>query len=96
MEGMRAILNRELARSLEAVRDDDLFATAWPVACGTVLARRGEVVRYQEGIVHVLVRDAAWAQQMRSMSQVLQRELATITGKTVTGIHFEVPGPTRI
>ena len=95
MEGMRTILSRELGRSLDAVRDDDLFAAAWPVACGTALARRGEVVRYREGTVYVTVRDAAWAQQMRSMSGVLQRELATITGKTVTGIHFEVPGPTR-
>jgi predicted nucleic acid-binding Zn ribbon protein len=95
MEGIRAILSRELGRSLDAVQDDDLFAAAWPVACGAVLARRGEVLRYREGIVYVMVRDPAWARQMRSMSGVLQRELATITGKIVTEIHFEVPGPTR-
>lgn len=76
--------------------DGDLFAAAWPVACGAVMARRGEVVRYREGVVHVLVQDSAWAQQMRSMSGVLQRELAMITGKTVTGIHFEVLGPSEI
>ena len=90
MEGMRALLRGSLGRSLSAMRDEDRLVASWPVACGAALAERGEVVGYENGIVRVIVADAAWMQQMRSMGGVLQRELAKIAGVPVIGIHFEV------
>lgn len=69
---------------------EDRLAAAWPVACGVAMAERGEVVGYEGGVVRVMVADAGWMQQMRSMSEVLRRDLAKIAGVAVTGIHFEV------
>jgi predicted nucleic acid-binding Zn ribbon protein len=90
MEGMRALLRRELGRSLEAISPDDLFAAAWPIACGKALAARGRVAGYHGDVLQVLVTDSGWAQQMRSMSERLRRELATITGKPISKIDFVV------
>jgi predicted nucleic acid-binding Zn ribbon protein len=90
MEGMRSLLREVLGKSLSGMRDDDRLAAAWPVACGTAMAERGKVVGYEDGVVQIVVADAAWLQQMRSMSGVLERELAKISGVAVTGIHFKV------
>jgi predicted nucleic acid-binding Zn ribbon protein len=92
VEGMRTLLRGALSNSLSAMQEVDRLAAAWPVACGAVMAERGEIAGYADGVVRVVVADAAWMQQMRSMSGVLERELAKIAGVAVTGIHFEVRG----
>lgn len=90
MEGMRALLRESLRKSLQTMGDEDRLAAAWPVACGVAMAGRGEVVGYEDGVVRVLVANRAWLQQMQSMSGLLERELAKISGVAVTGIHFQV------
>ena len=40
MEGMRELLRKSLARSLEGMREEDKVAAAWPVACGKAMAGR--------------------------------------------------------
>lgn len=92
MEGMRTLLRGALGKSLSGMLEEDRLAAAWPVACGAAMAERGEIAGYSEGVVRVIVSDAAWMQQMRSMGEVLQRELGKISGVAVTGIHFEVRG----
>lgn len=84
------MLRGTLGRSLKAMRPEDRLAAAWPVACGSAMAARGEVTSYEDGVVTVVVSDKEWMQQMRSMSSILERELAKIAGVKVTGIHFEV------
>jgi hypothetical protein len=92
MEGIRGLLRGTLARSLSAMPDEDRLAAAWPVACGSAMAAHGEVAGFEGGVVRVIVSDKAWMQQMESMRQVLERELAKIAGVAVSGIHFEVKG----
>jgi predicted nucleic acid-binding Zn ribbon protein len=88
MEGMRQLLRGSLGRSLSAMRAEDRLAAAWPVAAGRAMAERGAVIGFEEGVVRVEVADAAWLQQMRSMSEQLRGEMARISGVTVSGIHF--------
>ena len=95
MDGMRVLLRNALGRSLEAMQEEDRLAAAWPVACGAAMATHGEVVGYANGLVRVEVTDAAWLQQMQSMSEVLRREVGKIAAVAVTGIHFEVKGQVR-
>jgi hypothetical protein len=90
MENMREMLKKNLARSLDALPATDRLHAAWPVACGKAMADRGEILRFEDGIVLVEVRDAVWLEQMRSMRGVLESELAKIAGVKIAGIHFEV------
>jgi predicted nucleic acid-binding Zn ribbon protein len=87
---MREMLKQNLARSLEALPSADRLAAAWPVACGKTMADRGEIVGFEDGVLRVQVQDAAWLDQMRSMSGVLQAQLAKIAGVKIAAIHFEV------
>jgi Dna[CI] antecedent, DciA len=92
MEGMRDVLKGTLGRSLSRLQDEDKLAAAWPVACGRVLAERGAVVGFADGLVHVEVTDGAWLRQLMSMQGQLVNEMARIAGVQVCGIHFEVKG----
>ncbi len=93
MEQMRALIRRNLGRSLNGLSPADRLAAAWPVACGPALATRGEIVGFHEGILQIQVKDSLWLDQMQSMRPILERELARIADVEVAGIHFEVRDP---
>jgi hypothetical protein len=89
MQGMRELLRGNLGRSLRPLPALDRLAAAWPVACGSALASRGEVVGYDKGIVRVVVSSAEWMQPLAQMRLVLTSDLARIAGVPVSAIHFE-------
>jgi hypothetical protein len=88
MQAMRDVLRGELGRSLRGIREEDRLAAAWTVACGSAMAGRGRVAGYAAGVVRIAVADAVWLNQMRSLGNVLERDLAKISGLKVTGIEF--------
>ncbi|MBB5342213.1 DUF721 domain-containing protein [Tunturibacter empetritectus] len=86
------MLKGSLGRSLQALREEDRLAAAWPVACGRAMAERGQVVGFENGVVRVEVEDGAWFLQLLSMRRQLAAELSRISGVTVSEIHFEKKG----
>jgi hypothetical protein len=89
MQGMRELLRSNLRRSLQAMREIDRLATAWPVVCGSAMAGHGEVVGYKDEILYLEVSDAEWLQQMMSMQGQIAGELGRIAGVRVSAIHFQ-------
>ena len=89
MQGMRDLLRGSLGKSLQALTPLDRLSVAWPVACGAVLASRGQPVAYERGRLTVRVADAAWREQMRSSRHRLCRDLARIASVELREIHFE-------
>ena len=94
LEGMRSLLRGSLARSLErmGVGAEDRLAAAWTVACGRAMAEHGEIVGFADGVLEVLVADAAWLHQMVSMRGQLAAAMSRIAGVPVREIHFERRG----
>jgi hypothetical protein len=90
MQGMRDVLRGSLSRSLRALPEVDRLASAWPVACGRIMAEHGEIVSFEQGHLRMEVSDGAWLRQMLSMRHQLQQELERIAGVPITGIHFEL------
>jgi len=88
LEGVRDLLSNCLARSLEALTDEDKLAAAWPVACGVTVAQRGAVIGYADGVVRLQVVDDLWMRQMIGMRSQLAREMGRIAGVKVSEIHF--------
>ena len=93
MESMRDLLRKTLGRSLEALPERDRIDAAWPVACGRVLAARGQIASFDAGVVSVLVEDGPWLDQLQSMRGVLLVEMTRISGVKIAAIHFEVQRP---
>jgi len=88
MENMREVLRGSLGRSLQAMEPLDRLRAAWPVACGSAMARKGLLVGIEGGVLRVEVTDPAWMEQMTGMRAVLQRELSRIAEVKLGGIHF--------
>ena len=89
MQGMREVLRGSLGRSLRPLPALDRLAAAGPVACGSALAGRGEIVSYDDGLVRVIVSSEEWMQPLLHMRLVLTSDLARIAGVPVSAIHFE-------
>ena len=92
MEGMRELLRGALGKSLGALTPVDRLAAAWPVACGRMMAERGEVLAYQDGCVTIRASDAIWLKQMMSLRAQLTAELRRIASVELREIHFELAG----
>ena len=90
MQGMRDLLRGSLGRSLRPLPELDRLAAAWPVACGSSLAGRGEVASYAAGVVRIIVASEEWMQPLGQMRGILISDLARIAGVPVTAIHFEI------
>lgn len=89
MQGMRDLLRGSLGQSLKTLAPLDRLAAAWPVACGPVLAAKGQLIEFERGRLTVRVEDAAWRDQLRSSHNRLRRELAHIASVELREIHFE-------
>ena len=90
MENVRDVLKAGLRYGLSGLSPLDRLAVAWLIACGGALAERGTIVGYADEVVRVEARDNTWLEQMRSMRDQLEAELARITGLKIVGIHFVV------
>jgi hypothetical protein len=91
MQNMRDLLRSSLGRSLRELSELDRLSAAWPVAAGSALAARAQVVALdQERVVHLAVASREWMQPLLHVRSVLQHDLARIACVRLTGIHFEV------
>jgi hypothetical protein len=92
MQNMRDLLRGTLGLSLRPLPALDRLAAAWPVACGSALAGRGEIAGYEDGVVSVIVASPEWMQPLSQMRLILTSDLARIAGVPVTAIHFQKAG----
>jgi hypothetical protein len=90
LEGMRDLLKASLGKSLSSLRDEDKLIAAWPLACGKVMAERGVIVGFEDGVVRVQVNNRVWLGLFTSMRSQLAGEMARITGVGISEIHFEM------
>jgi hypothetical protein len=90
MRGMREILRGSLGCSLSALGSEDRLEAGWRVACGRMMAGRGTVIGYKDGVLRVGVSNSTWLKQMLTMSEMLRGEIERISGVHVSRIHFEL------
>ncbi|MGI4826683.1 MAG: hypothetical protein ACRYFU_00575, partial [Janthinobacterium lividum] len=90
VQGMRDLLRGSLARSLRTLPEEDRLAAALPVVCGSALASHCVVDRLdKERTLHFWVRGREWLGPLLAMRDVLQHDLARISGVSLSGLHFE-------
>ena len=89
MQRLREILRGALARSLQALPDEDRLAAALPLVCGSALGAHCEVDHLEEsGRLHLRVSGREWMQSLLPMRDTLQHDLQRVAGVRLTGLHF--------
>ncbi|WP_229669088.1 DciA family protein [Edaphobacter acidisoli] len=95
MEGIREVLRSSLGRSLEALSEVDRLTAAWIVASGKMMAERGVVLGYADGVLRLGAVDDAWMREMMNMKERLAVELTRLAGVPVKEIRVEITRKNR-
>ncbi len=76
MERIASRIEAVVAKALERAPAAEVPLLAWPMACGSAVARRTRALSFADGILRVEVADAGW-----------QRELATLAPRYLAAIN---------
>jgi len=85
--------NRSSPRRLFGQHALVLLRAAWPHAVGPGLARRSEVVAFEDGALWVRVPDASWRRVLHKMRRTLYRRLRSVAGDMAPARIAFLEGP---
>jgi hypothetical protein len=81
-------LERILIASLRRSRDSALLA--WPLACGSSVAKRTRAVNFANGVLHVLVADVGWRRELQALAPKYLATLNRYSVEKIVRIEFAV------
>ena len=90
MQSARQDMNSLAARILRDATPDEAVILAWPLACGSGVARRTKALTFANGTLYVRVPDAGWKAQLEAFSARYSQKLTELSGATVKEISYEV------
>lgn len=89
MQALRELMRHSLHRSLRELPSEDRLHAAWPLVCGSALARKAEVLHLDaENVLHVRVVEPEWWDRFFDLRTQLRDDLRRIAGVPLDGIHF--------
>ena len=93
MQHARASLRKLFAEKVCEPAGSEAPLLAWPVVCGSAVARKTRALSFVDGVLVVGVPDVTWRAQLQSMYQQYLDGLHQLAGKQVRSISFVVaPG----
>jgi hypothetical protein len=90
MQSARRELNALAARILKDAPPDEAVALAWPLACGSAVARRTSPISFANGELRVQVPDSGWKAQLEGFSAHYRQKMSELSGVAVERISYEV------
>ena len=90
MQSARQDLGKLAARVLSGADHSEAVVLAWPLVCGSAVARRAKASTFYDGTLYVLVPDSGWRSQLQAFSPQYSEKLSKITGAEVRRIQYEV------
>ena len=92
MESARRDLGKLAAHVLSGTDPEEAVVLAWPLVCGSAVAKRTRAESFHNGILSVLVPDIGWKSQLEEFSKQYLDGLSRLTKTDVLHIRYEVPG----
>jgi hypothetical protein len=81
-----------VARAIHRAPAEQSPLLAWPVACGSAVADRTQVLDFSNGILRVEVADAGWRRELASLAPRYLAVVNKYSGTHVKRIEFVVKG----
>lgn len=92
MEHAAAGLDKIVAQSLRLASAGDAPLLAWPVVCGSAVAKRTRAVTVQDGVLRVEVPDAGWKGELQSLAPRYVAAMQRYAPGMVRRIEFVMTG----
>lgn len=90
MKSARQDLNNLAARVFKDANPEEAVLLAWPLVCGTAVARRACAAEFQNGTLRVDVPDRGWQSQLEAFSLQYSQSLSKLTGISVERIVYQI------
>ena len=89
MQSARSDFGKLAARILNTAPADESVVLAWPLACGSAVAKRTEAISFADGTLWIRVPDAGWKDQLEGFSARYCQKLSELSGVKVDRIRYE-------
>jgi len=90
MERASAGLQKIVIDSLRRTPPGQAPILAWPLACGTAVARRTRVLDFDMGVLRVEVPDCGWRQELEALAPQYLSVINRYAGESVKRIQFVI------
>jgi hypothetical protein len=92
MEQAGSGLEKIVIGSLRRVPQAEAPLLAWPLVCGSVVAKRTRALEFANAVLRVEVPDAGWKREMQSLAPRYVAALNRYAGQEVERIEFVIRG----
>ncbi len=93
MEQAAVGLEKVVARSLRRMPAGEAPVLAWPLACGSAVAKRTRALDFTQGILRVEVPDQGWRTELQALAPRYVSAMNRYLGEGVRRIEFVIAGP---
>jgi len=93
MEQAGVGLEKLVAHSLREAAPSDAAVLAWPLACGSAVAKRTQALDFQNSVLRVEVADAGWKSELQALAPRYLAVLNRYTREPVRRIEFILSPP---
>lgn len=90
MERAASRLESVVARSLQRAPAQESALLAWPVACGSAVAKRTRALEFTNGVLHVEVSDTGWRRELAALAPRYVAVINRYSAAKVERIEFVV------
>ena len=88
MERATAGLQKIVTDALRRTPAGEAPLLAWPLACGTAVAKRTRVLNYSHGVLRVEVPDSGWRSELQALAPQYVAVINRYTAQTIRRIEF--------
>ena len=92
MQHGRTALQKILGELLENAPASEAPVLAWPLVCGSGVAKRTRVLGFRGGVLRIEVPDVAWKNQLSSLAPKYLEAFSQTIDAPVKHILFLLPG----
>jgi predicted nucleic acid-binding Zn ribbon protein len=93
LEPAGAGLEKIVTGALHRAAPGEAPLTAWPLACGSVVAERTRAVKFSDGVLSVQVPDIGWKRELQILSPRYLSALNRYAGTKIDRIEFVIRQP---
>jgi hypothetical protein len=83
-------LEQVITKSLRHVAKGEAPVLAWPIACGSAVAKRTHALDFSKGVLHVEVADAGWKKELQALAPRYLAAINRYVTEDVNRIEFIV------
>lgn len=95
MERASAGLQKIVGDALRRTPAGQAPLLAWPLACGTAVAKRTRPLNCSQGVLRVEVPDAGWKTELQALAPQYLAVINRYVAENVTRIEFVLPATKR-